>query len=350
MRSSVALMFSLVAFCCVPTSPSAAEPPQARQMTKSKEPLSDMFAEGWKALNAGHPEIAVRTWRKHVQHLPPHTILLFAGVFHDRSRSLKLLRAVGQSHDGLLLKAPFKGKEAWYVLIASDPKETDDRRQYLKKRFGIQLPRGREASYFQGMISRIHADAGDGKAKRLSSARSRTKEDVRTSSSETKQAERAASQSRIPAHVEGMRRVSSRKSRSHMITSHSSGVARVSPPKKSGKSVGSLGSKSVGHMDRLPLAVLLSKARKAMKNGDRDKAIALLGRVLRRKPEMKDARLLYSRLWIENNQPEEALLALAPELTRKSRDWRPWFWNGTALLLMNRLDEAARSLDEALAL
>ncbi len=94
---------------------------------------------------------------------------------------------------------------------------------------------------------------------------------------------------------------------------------------------------------------LFSMARAADASGDRSRAMTLLARVLVRQPTLAAARLMYARLWIQDGQYEEAVLALAPLLTKKKADWRPWFWNGTAKLMLGHLDQAAASIEEALA-
>ncbi len=292
---AITLLLGAVGWGC-PTGMLYAAAAEAPKPAGNQDAVAGMLAEGWQALNHHETDQALAIWRAYVQRLPSDRELLFAGIFRQRNPALKRLRAVGEQHDGLLLQAPFRGRDGWYVLIASDPKAIDQRRRFLNEQFGIKRVVGREAAYFQALLAKkggVQGRAGDVQKPTVSP------------------------------------------------------VAQVA--KAAQHTAAASGELNAG-LERLTPGELVAKARKAAAAGDRDAAIAYLGRALRRQPDMKDARLLYARLWIESNQPEEAALALAPELNGRSRDWRPWFWNGTALLLMNRLDEAARSLDEALAL
>lgn len=61
------------------------------------------------------------------------------------------------------------------------------------------------------------------------------------------------------------------------------------------------------------------------------------------------ARLTYARLMVKNGKPAEAIDLLKPLANQHGDDWRPWFWLGSAQLMMKQLDDAAWSMDEALA-
>ncbi|MDQ6964068.1 MAG: tetratricopeptide repeat protein [Mariprofundales bacterium] len=94
---------------------------------------------------------------------------------------------------------------------------------------------------------------------------------------------------------------------------------------------------------------LMEMAKEAQAGGDRKRAILLLTELLKRTPEHARARLMSGRLMVQDGQYEAAWQVMQPLLKRESLDWKPWFWSGTAELMVGRLSEAARQFDEALA-
>lgn len=61
------------------------------------------------------------------------------------------------------------------------------------------------------------------------------------------------------------------------------------------------------------------------------------------------AQLTYARLLVKNGKPVKAIEMLKPLANQHGDDWRPWFWLGSAQLMNKQLDDAAWSMDEALA-
>lgn len=271
----------------------AAQPP-------AKAHSTDPMASAWKAWRAGDVSKALRHWEQFVQQLDPDTTLLFAGVYRNRTNAFRTLRGIGETHRGLLLRRPFQKKPAFYVLLAPSPEHLETMRTYLRRSLHIPKPRGRAAAFFQQGTTHPAQSRNDTPASKS----------IRSTGHARKRTKKPAPISRSRPRVQPVR-------------------TRSEPEPDAAK------------------LVMLSQ--QALEHGNRTEALRLLGKALHQKPDMREARLLYARLWIEENRPEESLLALAPLLNKQENDWRPWFWSGTALLLSNQLEAAARALDESLA-
>jgi len=94
---------------------------------------------------------------------------------------------------------------------------------------------------------------------------------------------------------------------------------------------------------------LLVMAKKAQAQGDRKRAILLLTELLKRTPDYARARLMSGRLMVKDGQYDAAWQVMRPLLKSESLDWKPWFWSGTAELMVGQLNKAANQFDEALA-
>ncbi|MDX8412978.1 MAG: hypothetical protein R8J85_02725 [Mariprofundales bacterium] len=94
---------------------------------------------------------------------------------------------------------------------------------------------------------------------------------------------------------------------------------------------------------------LMIMAKKARARGERKRAIVLLTELLKRTPKHARARLMSGRLMVEDGQYEAAWQVMRPLLKAESLDWKPWFWSGTAELMVGNLNAAVHQLDEALA-
>ena len=79
------------------------------------------------------------------------------------------------------------------------------------------------------------------------------------------------------------------------------------------------------------------------------KALSQSKTLFQNDPEHILTRIFYGRLLIKNGKSKEAIVVLQPLAKETAEDWRPWFWLGTAQLIEGELDNAAYSLDEALA-
>jgi len=85
------------------------------------------------------------------------------------------------------------------------------------------------------------------------------------------------------------------------------------------------------------------------KNNDLIKALTLSKSLYKDNPNHTLAQIAYGRTLVKNSQAKEAIAILQPLAKNTVHDWQPWFWLGSAQLLEGDLDNAAFSLDEALA-
>lgn len=278
-----------------PTSPTV-QPRIAKEPPRHNAHRHDKLSQGWKAWRDGRINAALRQWERFAQELRPDAILLFAGIYRDRNNAFQTLLDIGESHRGLLLRHPFHEQTAYYVLLAPMSGHLEAMRAYLRQALHIANPRGRSAAFFQ---------------------------------------HRGVSQPRP------------------RIATSTADTTRARSPDEASKSV------SRAHPAVLPVrqprgpepdtAMLVARSRQALERGAHAEALRLLGKALHQQPGMREARLLYARLWIATGDPNQATLALAPLLNDQEADWRPWFWGGTASLLSGRWEKASRLLDEALA-
>jgi len=113
-----------------------------------------------------------------------------------------------------------------------------------------------------------------------------------------------------------------------------------------------LGGLPRSHADSLPggAEALYDAALRAEAAGQWDEAVHRLAELLSRHPDHDRGRLLQGAMLVRVGDYLEAALILAPLLEKPRSGWRPWFWMGTAELLMGRLENAADYLDEALAI
>ena len=93
----------------------------------------------------------------------------------------------------------------------------------------------------------------------------------------------------------------------------------------------------------------LVAALEAENNGQFMKALTLTRALFERDKDHMMARMSYGRLLVKNGKSKKAITVLQPLAKDTLHDWQPWFWLGSAQLLMGELNNAAFSLDEALA-
>lgn len=77
-------------------------------------------------------------------------------------------------------------------------------------------------------------------------------------------------------------------------------------------------------------------------------ALKTIQRVLLMEPDHPGALLARGRLLVKTQQYSAARASLALITASRTDDWRPWFWLGTAHLMMNDLQAAEEAFDEAL--
>ncbi|MBL4712446.1 MAG: hypothetical protein JKX75_08130 [Gammaproteobacteria bacterium] len=87
----------------------------------------------------------------------------------------------------------------------------------------------------------------------------------------------------------------------------------------------------------------------AENNGQLMKALSLTKTLFKNDQGHMLTRIYYGRLLVKTGKSKQAIVVLQPLARESTQDWRPWFWLGTAQLLEGELDNAAFSLDEALA-
>ncbi len=78
-------------------------------------------------------------------------------------------------------------------------------------------------------------------------------------------------------------------------------------------------------------------------------ALKAAQRVLLIEPEHPGALLARGRLLVKTQQYSAAKASLEAITSSRTDDWRPWFWLGTANLMMSELVDAESAFDEALA-
>ena len=84
-------------------------------------------------------------------------------------------------------------------------------------------------------------------------------------------------------------------------------------------------------------------------NNQSFKALSLIKRIFNNNQDHVLTRIYYGRLLVKNGDGAKAISILQPLAKQNMNDWRLWFWLGTAQLINGELNNAAFSLDEALA-
>lgn len=93
---------------------------------------------------------------------------------------------------------------------------------------------------------------------------------------------------------------------------------------------------------------LLFQAIEKQQDGDIKGAIKEYYRIVDINPSHTQARLTLGSLLVKDQQYATAISQLNRLTNTSSKDWRPWFWLGSAQLMLGKLDDAADSLDKAL--
>ncbi len=96
-------------------------------------------------------------------------------------------------------------------------------------------------------------------------------------------------------------------------------------------------------------AVTIDKVIKLEQAGKFTLALSSVQKIHKTNPQDVLIQLAYGRLLVKNSQVISAIRVLQPLATEHSKNWRPWFWLGSAYLLNGNLQKAGLSLDEALA-
>ena len=78
-------------------------------------------------------------------------------------------------------------------------------------------------------------------------------------------------------------------------------------------------------------------------------SLRLLTQALKLNPKHQQVRLAKGRLQVKVRQYAAAEKTLLQLCTLDNNQWQPWYWTGSAQLMMGELSKAEKSLDEALA-
>ena len=106
----------------------------------------------------------------------------------------------------------------------------------------------------------------------------------------------------------------------------------------------SLVAESASETDQLFQKSALSESKKLY-----EAALKAAQRVLLIEPEHPGALLARGRLLVKTHQYSAAKTSLEAITSSRTDDWRPWFWLGTANLMLDELVEAELAFDESLA-
>ncbi len=247
---------------------------------------------GWQVLAQQGLDAAVARWQQGVDQLDPKRVLLSpVGVFTSPAAALHGVRRLGVELRGIVLRARYRGAARYFVLSAPPPAELERYRTHFEQLLydGKHHIYGWSAARFQrgGSLALLPAAPPRGK---------------------------------VAPSGDGVR--------------HAVVRSQPLPPRPTPEQIAQK---------------LLEMAKAAQAQGNRKQAIALLTELLKRTPEHARARLMAGRLMVENGQYDAAWQVMRPLLKAESLDWKPWFWSGTAELMVGKLNEAARQFDEALA-
>ena len=78
-------------------------------------------------------------------------------------------------------------------------------------------------------------------------------------------------------------------------------------------------------------------------------ALGILESIVDEYPEDRSLQLIYGRLLVKNGEGDKAIIMLQPLVKSTAVDWRPWFWLGSAHLIVSDYQLAIHALDEALS-
>ncbi len=274
------------------------QPYLAQASQSNQQAIEPWLQQGWKVLEKQGLSAAIERWQQGINQFPADRILLSPiGFFSSPNSALKGVHVLGIQWRGIVLKGYFHGQEKYFVLSAPSPEHVEQIRNKLGQLLasGVHRIYGWSASRFQ---------AGGSYALPANPQTEQAKGSVRA----------------MPVSETTM----------HALVQ--SGQMRRSPSSPEQES-----------------QVLMEMAKKARAEGNRKKAIAMLTEVLKRTPENARARLMVGKLMIKEGQYDAAWQAMRPLLKAEPLDWKPWFWNGTAELMIGKLNDAAKHFDEALA-
>jgi len=292
--------------------------PPLVQASQSNPPVFEPWLQqGWQVLEKQGLDAAIARWQQGVNKFPADRVLLSPiGFFSSPDSALKGVHVLGIQWRGIVLKGYFHGQEKYFILSAPSPEHVEQVRDRLGQQLagGVHRIYGWSASRFQ---------AGGSYALPESS------------------------------HPPQIAEVTKKQAgtRSPAVSSPDKETVHVMPvPETSMHALVQSG--QMRHPQATPeqeSQVLMETAKKARAEGHRKKAIAMLSEVLKRTPDNARARLMSGKLMIKDGQYDAAWQVMRPLLKTNPLDWKPWFWSGTAELMIGKLNDAAKHFDEALA-
>jgi len=280
------------------------------------EQESDWIAAGWLLYKDGEIDAAIRVWMEGVAQTDPKRVLLFGGVYDHLNSALKQLITLRETHQSIIIKAPYQGHESFYVLLVPTSVQLERAREYLKQKLNSDFAFGRSARFFQ------HSG-------KLSSA---AKVMTQTSSLASDENYRALNHNENnDKHTVSLKSKALQSSVSAMLADPQSLMITHLRPKR---------------VDRVQL---MAQLRQALHDEDQQLALSLAKMLLSAKQSSADVRVIYGQLNVQAGKYEKAVSVLSPLLHQGVNDWQPWFWAGTAQLMLGDLEQAALLLNESLA-
>ncbi len=289
--------------------------------TKDVVSSDQWVRDGWTQVLKGNLDGAINIWQAGVNALPDDYLLLFSGVYFPRNLAEIQLNKLGLAHAGIMIQAKYKGEKAWFVLSAPAKKDLPQAREVLSKFLGVNRVWANESRRYKlGTTKLVKHEA---KQAQLSQEREPVQRVNRAQGDDSEVAFRKTA-------------VQYGKKLSEIKTVKKPSVMKL----REAKAV-VLDSSSV---------LLFSRAKQALAQGHRDLAVADLAKLLIAEPKNGKARLMYGKLLVQEGKYAEAVFVLAELLDANGRDWRPWYWAGTANLMLGRLADATEDLSRAVAL
>ncbi|MDQ6951715.1 MAG: tetratricopeptide repeat protein [Mariprofundales bacterium] len=305
-------------------------------------PAPQWVQQGWLALHQHGLDAGIAVWQRGVDGLPSdQRLLLSVGVFHDPLRAGQEVERLGIGLRGIVLKGRHHGSTAYFVLSAPSPHHLESMRSDIGA-----LVYGDGRRIYGWSVDRFQPGGSFALPAVVAIAPLRIDRAVPVEKSPASVA-RGPEVTPVAVHHAVPHATKLHSQPSTPVALGAAGHpdidavvrAKVRPP------LHSQGAWGVEY----DAQVLFAQAKRAQALGQRKQAIALLHQLLLKTPQHARARLLSGQLMIKDGQYDAAWQVLQPLLRPDLLDWKPWFWSGTAELMVGRLDAAANHFDEALA-
>lgn len=303
--------------------------PWLAQANKNDAPVVEPWLQqGWQALEKQGLDTAIDHWQQGVNQFPAERILLTPiGFFSSPDSALKGVHVLGIQWRGIVLKGYFHGQLKYFVLSAPSPEYIESVRDKLGQLLagGAHRIYGWSASRFQAGGSYALPESEPTQTSAVAKTQTETKPTTETVSID---------KAMVDAEI---------------VDTEMMDATPIPPQPAAHATVHSGKAKQRQLTPEQESRIIMKMAKEARAQGNRKKAIALLTEVLKRTPEHARARLMSGKLMIEDGQYDAAWQVMRPLLKAVPLDWKPWFWSGTAELMVGKLNDAAKHFDEALA-